>query len=449
MNLEDNRHGHLAEDRPSHRLCGGTDFIRRWADLPLSDWSEAGVQVFTRDGSTPDDGSSRGQPVFTLGGGNGTTWVNTHNVMGVVRLREEGTGKCVQLQIGSRFDSGHPRPYFLTYLLGRVFGGSVVREVDIGQESMWDLLLAFAFRRKLLEAAAVGLFKEYRTMHHDDLRLRGRIDLARHLRTNVPFRGKVAYVTREASFDNPLNHLIRHAMAKVARKWPRLLEGDAALAGMVRQLGQNTPSWTFSDARGCLGRTENRKPVRHPYFQAAYEPLRKICRSILHDEGAGLYQQEQEADGVLFDGAWLWEEYLWILLEPRGYQHPRNTSGRGGLRAIPGATFYPDFYHREKRIVLDAKYKRAAPVPPIEDVRQVLAYMLLTDARHGGLIRPSGGRSGPEDITNHGPPDGVPLRRWHELSLAPQPATTAAAFIRGMEDQEARFREALELLEKP
>jgi len=333
LDLEDNCFGDRAEGRGSHRLREETRFIGRWAGCSLAEWEKMGVNVFSRDVIAADDDSSHAQAVFTLGGNvDGAAWVNTHNCMGVVRLREQGTGKSVQIQIGSRFDSGHLRPYFLTYMLGRVFGGTVVQDVDIGSDSVWDLLLAFAFRRKLLEAASVGLFKDYRTMHNDDTRLRGRIDIDRHLRTNVPFRGKVAYDCREGTYDNPLNHLIRHAMQKVKRKWPRLLEGDAWLTEMTRLLIQNTPKWISSDVRKCLRSSEIRRPVRRPYFQASYEPLRKICRSLLDDEGAGLYQQEQEADGVLFDGAWLWEEYLWTILGPMGYSHPRNKVGCGRRR---------------------------------------------------------------------------------------------------------------------
>jgi len=450
LELEDNCHDDLAMHRPAHHLKAGAGFLANWAGCSLAEWGRMGVTVFSHQGqaevAVSPDGSSHGQPVFTLGGREGRHWVNTHNHMGVVRLRDPAAGGSVQIQIGSRFDSGHPRPYFLTYLLSRVFGGSIVQEVDIGKDPLWDLLLAFAFRRKLLAAAATGLFKEYRTHHHDDARVRGCIDIDRHLRTNIPFRGKVSYSVREFSYDNPLNHLIRHALEKVRRKWPRILDGCGDLTDLSRLLHQNTPTWNPADVRGCLRLAETRRPVRHPHYHGTYEPLRRICRALLEGEGAGLYRQEQEADGVLFDGAWLWEEYLWTILRDLGYSHPRNKEREGGLQALPGVTFYPDFLHRGKRVILDAKYQRADGGPSADAVRQVLCYMFLTDARHGGLIKPSGEGITTSSIRYHGPDGRDVFRKWHDISLAPLPATTAAAFLASMEHQERKLRENLEIL---
>lgn len=194
LRLIDNRFDDLAE--PVSR--GVEEVLSRYDGKTLAEWAELGVAVFPvfpQRGEAMDD-ESHSLRLFTLAfdnqEGSARTWINTGNCMGVVRLRDKGGGRSVQIEIGSRFDEGR-KPFFLTYLLSRVFGGSIVDLVSLGRESLWDMLLAFVFRRRLLAASAVGLFKQYRTFGHNDDRVRGRIDVDEHLRRNVPFCGRVMF----------------------------------------------------------------------------------------------------------------------------------------------------------------------------------------------------------------------------------------------------------------
>ncbi len=421
--------------------------LSRYGGMKLDNWGELGVTVFSGSaprGEAKDDGS-HDLSFFTIGVETSRTWINTHNCMGVVQLRDEESGRSVQIEIGSRFDEDPKKQFFLTYLLSKVFRGSFVGLVDLGRDSLWDLLLAFLFRRRLLEAGAVGLFRQYRTLNHNDARIRGRIDVDRHLRRNIPFCGKVAYATHEITFDNPTNRLIRHALAKMRRKWRGLLNGDNGLTDVWHQLEQNTPTWQPGDVMGCI--KENQTRIRHPYFHAAYEPLRQVSLAILRDEGASLYQQQQEAEGVIFDGSWLWEEYLWTLLKRLpGYEHSENKEEVGGWQTPPGVTFYPDFFHHNARVILDAKYKDDGVNQ--EDAKQVFAYMFLMDAVHGGLIKPAGDEDR-DPIPIHRQVDKAKMEAtkalWHNFVLKPpSDASTAEDFLNKMGDKEKKFMEAVQ-----
>ena len=115
--------------------------------------------------------------------------------------------------------------------------------------------------------------------------------------------------------------------------------------------------------------------------------------------------------GILFDGAWLWEEYVNTLLEDvgEGFEHPRNKSGKGsewlfrtvdefdsfGNKVKSGSLqgkIYPDFIGKDKynRVIADAKYK---PMDNIgnKDYLQVLAYMFRFDAKKGYYLYPEVG----------------------------------------------------------
>ena len=93
---------------------------------------------------------------------------------------------------------------------------------------------------------------------------------------------------------------------------------------------------------------------------------------------------------ILFDGAWLWEEYVSSLMEGIFY-HPMNKVGKGAQRLFNGniGLIYPDFIgrNRQKRIIADAKYK---PIDNIgnRDYLQILAYMFRFDAKTGYYLYP-------------------------------------------------------------
>jgi hypothetical protein len=457
LELVDNRHGDPkknghGQDLPLPRPK--LEILEKYSGMTIIEWEKKlRIPVFSGFEAARDemDDESGKLSFFTLDHDKHATaprtWINTHNCMGVLCLRDKPSGVAIQIEIGSRFDANKSeggRPFFLTYLLSKVFGGLLVDSVALGRDSLWDLLLAFVFRRRFMEAITVGMFREYHTSNHNDARIRGRIDVNEHLRRNIPFRGTVAYATHEITFDNPTNHLIRHALELVRRKWPGCLMGDHRLTEAEHQLEQGTPTWQQAGVLACIRRRENQTPIKHPYFAARYEPLRQVSLALLRNEGASLYQQTQEAEGVIFDGSWLWEEYVWTSLrEIDGFEHPRNREQTGRWSTPPGVTFYPDFFHRSKRVVLDAKYQR-----PLADqnrerkkqiAKQVFTYMFLLDAVHGGLINPErndGNR--PAEITRQA----GEKAKWHDLALEPpQDETSAMAFRSEMKKREEAFKE--------
>ena len=132
---------------------------------------------------------------------------------------------------------------------------------------------------------------------------------------------------------------------------------------------------------------------------------------ILRYEEIKYGRNEDEIYGVLFDGAWLWEEYVNTILKNQGYIHPQNKihKGKVSLFTDGSGTRYPDFYKED--IVLDAKYKRYADMKlqniDGDDLHQVITYMYILSARYGGLIVPgqynkSESRPEPKTLKGHG-----------------------------------------------
>jgi 5-methylcytosine-specific restriction endonuclease McrBC regulatory subunit McrC len=103
-------------------------------------------------------------------------------------------------------------------------------------------------------------------------------------------------------------------------------------------------------------------------------------------------ESSDEICGILFDGAWLWEEYVNTILRKVGFVHPQNKLHKGGIYLFDDHTGirYPDFYNNS--LVLDAKYKRIGSYKNVSqvdnnDIHQIMAYMKRLHV-DGGFIAP-------------------------------------------------------------
>ena len=306
----------------------------------------------------------------------------TGNVMGFIGYGKE------RLIIQSRF-CNDKEDYFLSYLLERVLNIPNIVSLDADTSSDKRLLnfLLFIFPKYLENAIRKGLYKQYIHKKYNDTNIKGKIDIPRHLTKNTPFIGSIAYSQRLFSYDNMLMELIRHTIEFIKSK----SYGSIILSDIKEELKlivNATQSYRTCDRQKII--EQNKKnPIRHAYFRE-YSALQRLCILILksekHDIGSGI----QNSYGILFDGAWLWEEYINILLSSHFY-HPKNKSKFGAQQLFSDGNglIYPDFISKstDPRLIVDAKYK------PIENIRgrdylQVLAYMYRFDASKGYYIYP-------------------------------------------------------------
>jgi len=253
--------------------------------------------------------------------------------------------------------------------------------------------LPYLFPYYLQNAFSQGLYKQYKRNQHNDANVRGVIDINRHIRINIPFTGKIAYTTREHSYDNPVTQLIRHTIEYLRTRdfWHRLLTINPETRANVSQIEYATPTYKKNDLQKVI--KANLKLVNHPYF-TKYRDLQKLCLQILRREKTN-FGEKDEIHGLIFDGAWLWEEYINTLIGDI-FWHPNNKERLHSQRLFnelnedkEEGLIYPDFISKDEknRIIADAKYK------PIKNIRgkdylQLLAYMFRFDSKQGYYIYP-------------------------------------------------------------
>ena len=313
--------------------------------------------------------------------------IKSGNIMGFVGRKNQ------QMKIYSRFDN-QKHDFFLHYMLQKVFSFNIFKlDFTSSEDNVFEFLV-YMFPAMLKKAMRQGVYKEYRRFRHNNANVRGTIDISRHIRENIPFRGTVAYNTREFCFDNSITELIRHTIEyiKTIPSGDMILSSDKTVEDCIKKIVSYTPSYIHTERIKII--QDNLLPCNHPFY-TEYTTLQKLCVQILRQEEIKYGTDDDRIYGILFDGAWLWEEYLNTLLCEKGFIHPENKLGTGAIYLFEhGGQRFPDFWKQD--IVLDAKYKKLAingTRLDIErdDVHQIMAYMYRLKASKGGIVCPYDG----------------------------------------------------------
>lgn len=311
--------------------------------------------------------------------------ITTGNVMGFIGIDN------LQIKIKSRFDKGRD-DFFLHYMLQKVLSFNLfdLKHND-EQEDLFDFIM-FMFPYLLKAAMNQGIYREYKNFKHNDSNIKGTIDIGRHIARNFPFVGNIAYATREYSHDNNMSELIRHTIEfmKTKRYGQLVLNIDRETIENVKIIIAHTPSYNKNERSSVI--SKNLRAKIHPYY-TEYRPLQTLCLQILRMEEVKYGESSDEICGILFDGAWLWEEYVNTILSNHGFKHPENKLHKGGIYLFDdhSGIRYPDFYKDD--MVLDAKYKRLGSYDKVSkldcnDVHQVMAYMTTLKVNRGGFVAP-------------------------------------------------------------
>ena len=139
--------------------------------------------------------------------------------------------------------------------------------------------------------------------------------------------------------------LVRHTIEFI-RKKPYGNNLLIRVKDEVQLVIESTQNYEAYDRQKIIN--ENKKnTVRHAYFRE-YLALQHLCLLILQHQKHQIGSGSRQIYGILFDGAWLWEEYVASLIDEMFY-HPMNKGGKGAQRLFAGnvGLIYPDFISRD------------------------------------------------------------------------------------------------------
>lgn len=316
--------------------------------------------------------------------------------------------------IRSRFDN--VKSYFTNYILEKALGmNSRIfpdMSVRMSQERVMQSLLAIVFMQQIKEAYKKGLFRQYRTYENNNMKVRGKIDISRHIKENPLFNGKISYSYREYTADNDINRIIFTAFTMLYKKnkqlMNELIKRNHSVGDCMKQLQNITSSASRQEIQHLLNK--NTKKIHHSIYKD-WENVRKTAIMILKNMGIGINEeQDKKVSGVLIHMPNTWEGYLESVFHENGMdfaaqktmsilfeQEPKKDAVKGKRE------FRLDFYDQEHgEVVLDAKYKKSWSViteakattgrddwkDVREDIFQVLSYMYVMKANIGGILSP-------------------------------------------------------------
>ncbi len=304
------------------------------------------------------------------------------NIMGFLGLGNE------KLVIQSRF-SECEQDFLFQYLLERVFDvpNIIDLETDSNNENKIFNLLIFVFPHYLRNAMRKGIYKTYIRNHYNDSNVKGTINVAHHIAENTPFIGSIAYSQREYSYDNSLMELVRHTVEFIKQK-PYGHKILSQVKNEVKDVIAATPKFELCDRQKVI-HSNKTSIIRHAFYKE-YRELQQLCLLILQHQKHQIGMGNKKIYGLLFDGAWLWEEYINSIVSDIFY-HPMNKSGKEAQLLFDRnrGSIFPDFIGKNptSRIIADAKYKPQSNIGN-KDYLQVLAYMFRFDAKTGYYFYP-------------------------------------------------------------
>lgn len=406
------------------------DSLRAIANKSIAQLSKENSDLLIVSGLHKDDVEK--SPIFNFN----DSVLTTRNIVGFLSVTNK-QGEVLPINIHSRFDA-NKKQFFLQYMLQRVFCPTILDlQIDTQKDNVLEFVLAMLFPIHLKKAFRQGVFKEYRKVSYNDSNVRGTIDINRHIKQNVPFNGKIAYNCREFTFDTPLLHLIKHTLEYLSsKKW--VFDKSSEFNEYKNDVSINIVNYNLKSRARII--KKNCKPIHHPYF-TEYEPLRKLCLKILTKQGSSMGSESKDlVSGVIFDAAWLWEEYLNTILKDLRYKHPMNKLSKGSIPLFENNKYscYPDFYCKERGVVLDAKYKHT-PGGEIDrnDLYQLISYIHILGSRIGALIYPSSKDDSSQIGTLCGGGD------MHTISFGISTASDYCSFTEAMYESEEEFKKVL------
>ncbi|MCJ0547237.1 McrC family protein, partial [Enterococcus cecorum] len=296
------------------------------------------------------------------------------------------------LTISSRF-SDESNDFLFQYLITKVIQIPNIfnSKIFVSHNQQIHDLYMYLFPLYLSKALKKGIYKTYQKREYDDSNFKGTLNVTRHIRKNTPFLGKISYDQSEITYSNYVMQLVRHTIEFIKS----VPNGKVILSGIadkVRSVQNVTMNYQKSQRRNIIYKNIH-SPLNHAYYNE-YVQLQKLCLLILsHDKfifGTGV----NKIHGVLFDAAWLWEEYIASLLETNFY-HPKNKTKVGVQKLFTNhngtqvGAVYPDFISRSNnpRIIIDAKYKPKENIGN-KDYLQMLAYLYRFQSEKGFYIYP-------------------------------------------------------------
>ena len=260
----------------------------------------------------------------------------------------------IDIEINSRFSNK-----FLERMLN--FANDIyIDDVSIGKsidakENLSKIIIYYLFIQALERAFLLGLPKEYKDKSYHEAKVMGKVDVAKFIKTDIPFAGKISSANRERQEIGDIVLVLHKALKIVQKESKELIKqviNTLSYLNEIREPRFVTPN--------VVHNALNSKALHNPIY-TPYKKVLEYASLIIENEDAGTKSNGKQNLGFLVDVAELFEIYMRKLLQKEFKDWSVNS---------PKIELYKDkFFARkiipdivmssgDKVLVFDTKYKR-------------------------------------------------------------------------------------------
>ncbi|MGF7401907.1 McrC family protein [Campylobacter concisus] len=260
----------------------------------------------------------------------------------------------IDIEINSRFSNK-----FLERMLN--FANDIyVDDVSLGKsidakKNLSRIVIYYLFIQALERAFLLGLPKEYKNKSYHEAKVMGKVDIAKFIKKDVPFAGKISSTNRERQDISDIVLLLHKALKIVQKESKELIKpviNTLSYLNEIREPRLVTPN--------VIHNALNSKALHNPIY-APYKKVLEYAKLIIENENAGTKSNGKQNLGFLVDVAELFEIYIRKLLQ---------KEFKGWSVTSPKIELYKDKFFARKIIpdivmgsgdqvlVFDTKYKR-------------------------------------------------------------------------------------------
>ncbi|QKF77341.1 5-methylcytosine restriction system specificity protein McrC [Arcobacter defluvii] len=234
-----------------------------------------------------------------------------------------------------------------------ITGNKVDKDFDISK-----YIIYYMFVQNLEKAFLLGLPKSYRSIEHHEMKLKGKIDINKFIKYDIPFQGKISSVSREQKEIQEIIDVLYKAVKIIDNKNKAFLKNILHIKTHLKQYKSN--NYVSNET---INKALKSKALQNPIF-APYKKVLEYARFIIN--GNNIEEKndgKQETFGFIINVAELFEIYItkllqkefsdWYVESPKIelYDTPQMFYQR---KIIPDIVMIKD----KDVIVFDTKYKR-------------------------------------------------------------------------------------------
>ncbi|MDN5105630.1 hypothetical protein O8C79_10010 [Aliarcobacter butzleri] len=234
-----------------------------------------------------------------------------------------------------------------------ITGNKIDKDFDISK-----YIIYYMFVQNLEKAFLLGLPKAYKSIEHHEMKLKGKIDINKFIKYDIPFQGKISSVSREQKEIQEIMDVLYKAIKIIDKNNKAFLKNISHIKTHLKQYKSN--NYVSNET---INKALKSKALQNPIF-SPYKKVLEYARFIIN--GNNIEEKKdtnQETYGFIINVAELFEIYITKLLQ-KEFSNWNIESPKIELYNRP-QMFYqrkiiPDIVMKKDNdvLVFDTKYKK-------------------------------------------------------------------------------------------